>query len=60
MLQYIKYITDKDLFYSIGKYTRYFVITFKRKNLKIYTCAYIYVRIYVYAYIYKWISLLYT
>ena len=31
-LLYIKYITNKDLLYSTGNYTQYFVITYKRKE----------------------------
>ena len=29
---YMKYITNKDLLYSRGNYTQYFVITFKGKE----------------------------
>ena len=29
---YIKYITNKDLLYSTGNYTQYFVITYKGKK----------------------------
>ena len=31
-LLYIKYITNKDLLYSTGSYTQYFVITYKGKE----------------------------
>ena len=31
-LLYIKLITNKDLLYSTGNYTQYFVITYKRKD----------------------------
>ena len=33
-LPYIKQITNKDLLYSTGNYTQYFVITYKGKNPK--------------------------
>ena len=32
ILLYIKYITNKDLTFNIGKYTQYFVITNKEKE----------------------------
>ena len=44
-LLYIKYITNKDLLYSTGNYTQYFVITYKGKESekeKIYIHTYIY------------------
>ena len=33
-LLYIKQVTNKDLLYSIGNYTQYFVITISEKNLE--------------------------
>ena len=32
MVLYIKQIANKDLLYSTGNYTQYFVITYKRKE----------------------------
>ena len=32
ILIYIKYVTNKDLLYSTGNYTQYFVITYNGKE----------------------------
>ena len=45
-LLYIKQVTNKDLLYSIGNYTLYFVITIPEKNLKK-NIYYIYITEYV-------------
>ena len=52
-LVYIKYITNKDLLYSMGKYTQYLVITFNekdnvKKNIYIYIHIYIFFQFYIY------------
>ena len=48
-------INNKDLLYSTGNYTQYFVITCMGKNLKkkiyIYVCVYVCIYIYIYIYI---------
>ena len=52
-LAYIKQITNKDLPYSTGNYTQYFVITYKGKESE---KEYIYI-IYIYTHLYNSISL---
>ena len=46
LLPYIKYITNKDLLYSTGNYTEYFVTTYKVKESDkedIYLSIYLYI-----------------
>ena len=42
ILIYIKYVTNKDLLYSTGNYTQYFVTTYNRKEYEKnrYICMY--------------------
>ena len=44
-LLYVKQVINKDLLYSTGKYTQYFVITYKGKESE---KEYIYIYIYIY------------
>ena len=51
-------MNNKDLLYSTGNYTQYFVISYKGKEYEkeniytyIYVCVYIYIYIYLYIYI---------
>ena len=41
---YEKKITDKDLQYGIGNYIQYFVISYKRKEMKKYIYSAIYIQ----------------
>ena len=46
-LLYIKWVTNKDLLYSIGNYTQHFVIIYEgRESVR----EYIYIYIYIYVY----------
>ena len=58
---YIQQTTNKDLLYSTGNYTQYFVITYKGNEseikipLSLSMCVCIYIYLYIYRYIYRYI-----